>query len=81
MAALHGHAEGIGMTLIDFLVAAMVQYERSRPRSMTLADRVVALVQKGKTDGETAAILGTSNVYVGRLRRAAGLPPNRPNSH
>lgn len=74
-------AERRGMRLSEFAVDVL---ERQLPRAsgrqvqaQETRDRVLALHGEGFTDKEIAAQVGRVEEHVARLRRVAGLSPNK----
>lgn len=65
-----------GVKIEDLLVAAVREVVKPRSRR----ERVLAYVRAGYTDAGAAEATGELKSYVGDVRRAAGLPPNRPGS-
>lgn len=67
-------AEDRGVTVADILVAAV--HEVLQPRSRQ--ERVLNAVRAGLPDCAVSEQTGELRAYVARVRRDAGLKPNRP---
>lgn len=66
-------ADDRNTTIAELLVAAVMEITEPRTRG----ERVVQLVRAGLTDAQIAERTGELKSYVGDVRRAAKLPPNR----